>query len=173
MCIRDRFILLFDYHHRGLHGEKETNAFSQLTPLSSGDAGRLCRLAVMQLIPALIEEDVVSFGQAITEVQAIVGDHFAPVQGGRFVSPCVREKLSWYSEHGAAGYGQSSWGPTGFVLCENEETARRLMRDSAAALPDNSCEERIAAAANHPAAITTEDRFTGSDLTKTVAKGSC
>lgn len=150
-----RLVLLFDHDHRGLHGETESNAFRDLSPLSSEDAGRLCRLAVMQLIPAVIEKDVLAFGDAITKIQAIVGDHFAPVQGGRFVSTSVREKLAWYDKHGAAGYGQSSWGPTGFVLCESEEDAIRLVEASADAMPDNPCQEMVIGASNKSAEIVT------------------
>jgi beta-ribofuranosylaminobenzene 5'-phosphate synthase len=57
-----------------------------------------------------------------------VGDHFAPAQGGRFTSPAVADALAWLETEGAAGVGQSSWGPTGFALLPDAATAERLRR---------------------------------------------
>ena len=40
----------------------------------------------MKMLPALVENDIVRFGQALTQVQQLVGDSFAAVQGGRFAN---------------------------------------------------------------------------------------
>ena len=149
-----RFVLLFDHEHIGLHGTEESNAFTALAPFSSETASRLCRLTVMKLIPGLIEKNILDVGSTITEIQAYIGDHFAPVQGARFVSPAVTEQLDWFSNRQIAGYGQSSWGPTGFVLCENEQIAVKLCQESAHELADNRCELKIVSAANDSAQIT-------------------
>jgi len=148
-----RFILLFDHDHRGLHGDSEIKAFQELAPPSPQDAATLCRVTLMQLIPALIEKDIQTFGKAITKIQAMVGDHFAPVQGGRFVSPAVREKLNWYANQDTAGYGQSSWGPTGFVICKDQATADSLVNESAKAFAQNKCQELVVSACNKAATI--------------------
>ena len=66
--------------------------------------------------------------RAIGELQRVTGDHFASVQGGRFVSPAVSEALGWLQSQGVAGIGQSSWGPTGFGIIGEEEHARSLAR---------------------------------------------
>jgi predicted sugar kinase len=59
-----------------------------------------------------------------------VGDHFASAQGGRFASPGVTRVLDWLRACGIEGFGQSSWGPTGFALCPGEEAARRLLSEA-------------------------------------------
>ena len=59
----------------------------------------------------------------------------------------------WYDKHGARGFGQSSWGPTGFVLCENEKIAERMIKAAAAAMPDNPCQELVIGASNKSAEV--------------------
>lgn len=122
-----RILLAFDPAAVGLHGADERRAFSELPPFSEADAGRLCRLVLMQALPAAAERDLAAFGAAITQIQAIVGDYFAPAQGGRrFTSAAVETLLALLAEEGATGVGQTSWGPTGFAFVANEEEAVRL-----------------------------------------------
>jgi predicted sugar kinase len=77
----------------------------------------------MQALPALAEQDLVTFGSAIRELQERTGDHFAPVQGGRYASPLVAEVLRWLTDQGVACLGQSSWGPTGFAVFASQQEA--------------------------------------------------
>jgi beta-ribofuranosylaminobenzene 5'-phosphate synthase len=123
-----RVILIFDREARGLHGPAEVEAFRRLPPFPEEAAGRLCRLVLLKALPALLEADVASFGAAVSELQRVVGDHFAPAQGGRFASARVAQVLAWLEAQGAAGIGQSSWGPTGFALAGSEAEALALMR---------------------------------------------
>lgn len=122
-----RVIMIYDRIKTGLHGAEEIEAFHSLSPFPADDAARLCRLAVMQLLPALALRDIQGFGAAVSEIQCTVGDHFAPAQGGRFASLAVAEVLDWLSEQGAAGVGQSSWGPTGFALVASAARGERLV----------------------------------------------
>jgi Predicted archaeal sugar kinases len=82
----------------------------------------------MTALPALAEGDIARFGSAITEMQRIMGDYFAPAQGARFLSPRVTEALAWLEANDASGVGQSSWGPTGFALLGSAAEAERLWR---------------------------------------------
>lgn len=122
-----RILLVSDPAAVGLHGAEERKAFAELAPLSEADAGRLCRLVLMQALPAAAEMDFAGFGAAITQIQEIVGDYFAPAQGGRrFTSAAVERLLARLAEAGATGIGQTSWGPTGFAFAPSEAEARRL-----------------------------------------------
>ena len=122
-----RVLLIYDRGARGLHGAAETAAFRDLPPPSAETCGHLCRLVLLAALPALAEGDLLRFGAAVTELQRIIGDHFAPAQGGRFTSPKVAGVLSWLAAEGAPGIGQSSWGPTGFAILGSEAEARRLL----------------------------------------------
>jgi beta-RFAP synthase len=124
-----RLLLLFDTRGQGLHGKQEVNAFARLPVFSEAAAGHLCRLVMMQVLPGIMEQKLDGVAAAIGELQRVVGDHFAPAQGGRFASPAVSDALCWIESQGFKGIGQSSWGPTGFVLLENEKQARQLEFD--------------------------------------------
>jgi beta-ribofuranosylaminobenzene 5'-phosphate synthase len=123
-----RVLLVLERATRGLHGELETAAFHTLPAFSEALVGHLCRLMLMQALPALAERDIESFGSAIGELQRITGDYFAPAQGGRFASPAVSDALAWIESQGIAGVGQSSWGPTGFAIVAGEDRAAELAR---------------------------------------------
>jgi beta-RFAP synthase len=111
---------------RGLSGEAEANAFSYLPPMSMEQAGRISRLILMSLLPALKEKDIKTFGGALTQIQSIVGDCFASAQGGRFSSSPSGECTKYMLKHGAFGVGQSSWGPTVYGLVEGKKEAEKL-----------------------------------------------
>lgn len=122
-----RFILVFDKRGQGLHGEQEISAFKQLPPFPRQEAERLCYLLLMQALPALVEHDLVKFGEVITALQVAVGEHFAPVQGGIFASPHVAAAMAWLQQQGAQAIGQTSWGPTGFCAVDDPQRAEQLL----------------------------------------------
>jgi beta-RFAP synthase len=122
-----RVLLIIDTRTTGVHGEAEAQAFARLPPLSATGAGHVCRLVLMQLVPGLMEADIQAFGAALTEIQSIVGGHFAAAQGGAaWASPAVGRIAAMLKERGAFGIGQSSWGPTGFAFTSSKEIAQSL-----------------------------------------------
>jgi beta-RFAP synthase len=124
-----RILLLFDHREQGLHGKAEVGAFSKLPEFAEQSAAHLCRLAMMQVVPGVMEAQLDPFSKAIGEIQQVVGDHFASAQGGRFTSPMISAALTWIAEQGFKGIGQSSWGPTGFVLLERQSQADTIERE--------------------------------------------
>ena len=150
-----RVLLVFDDRCSGVHGPAEREAFARLPEFTAAEAGRLCRLLLMQALPALAEADCTSFGAAISEIQRRVGDYFAPLQGGRrFTSPAVAAVLQRLSAAGAAGVGQSSWGPTGFALCADPEHGQRLLAE-ARRHPTHGLRFLLCQPRNRPALIAT------------------
>ncbi len=122
-----RCLLVLDPRDQGAHGDRETTAFAALPAFPEPLADRLCRLVLMQLVPGLKEADITAFGAALTQIQGIVGGHFAAAQGGSpWTSPAVGALLQRAAEHGATGIGQTSWGPTGFAFVPSEDVAARL-----------------------------------------------
>jgi beta-RFAP synthase len=122
-----RFILVFDSRGQGLHGQQEIDAFKNLPPFPRTEAEKLSYLLLMQALPAIAEKDLARFGAVITQLQKSVGEHFSPAQGGIFTSETVATAMDFLSEKGAMAIGQTSWGPTGFCLVENSETAEKLI----------------------------------------------
>jgi beta-RFAP synthase len=111
---------------RGLSGEEETAAFARLPPPERGEVERVAHLVLMQLLPALAEANLPSFGAALAEVQRVTGRWFAPVQGGPFAPGESAELVRRLHEWGAAGVGQSSWGPAVYGLAPDAGAAREL-----------------------------------------------
>ena len=122
-----RVILVRDTAALGLYGSNEKEAFASLAPLSTHASGELCRLVLMQVLPSLAEREFAAFTSAITRIQQIVGDYFAPAQSGRrFTSPKVETLIERLQTAGATGIGQTSWGPTGFAFAESEDLAEKF-----------------------------------------------
>jgi beta-RFAP synthase len=123
-----RVLLVGDPAAVGLHGADEKEAFVALPPSTPAESGELCRLVLMQALPALAEGDLRAFGAAVARIQEIVGDYFAPRQGGRrFTSAKVEAAIGRLTRAGATGGGQTSWGPTGFAFVESEAAARAIL----------------------------------------------
>jgi beta-RFAP synthase len=125
-----RFILVLDQRGQGLHGQQEIEAFKELPPFPKHEAERLCYLLLMQGIPAVAENDLIKFGEVITQLQRSVGEHFASVQGGVFTSPEVAVAMNWLAQQGALAIGQTSWGPTGFCAIDGVALAEAITREA-------------------------------------------
>jgi beta-ribofuranosylaminobenzene 5'-phosphate synthase len=124
-----RVLLIYDAESEGVHGAREQQAFQELPPIAAETAGHLCRVALMQALPGALETDLEAFGAAIDEIQAVMGRHFAPAQGGApYTSPAVARALGWLASQGVRGIGQTSWGPTGFAFLPDENAARNIMQ---------------------------------------------
>ena len=122
-----RIVLIMESHSKGLHGTEESKAFKSLPPFPISQSHAICHLTLMKLLPALVEKNIDAFGQAITDIQHLIGDHFSTVQGGRYTSDYVATLLKYASKLGYYGIAQTSWGPTGCVFVENEEAATLLI----------------------------------------------
>jgi beta-ribofuranosylaminobenzene 5'-phosphate synthase len=154
-----RVLLLIDKSRRGLSGAREAAAFGAVGAMPGAVSAELCRLVLMQALPAIAEDDLAAFGAAITRIQAIVGDHFIPAQGSRFASPRVAAGLAALAAMGATGIGQSSWGPTGFAFVRGEDAARRLVESLRAGGTAEGLDTRVCRALNQGATISeTETR---------------
>jgi beta-RFAP synthase len=151
-----RVLVVSDPRRQGLHGRAERDAFADLPPLSAETAGHFCRLVLMQALPAMAENDLASFGAAIAEMQARLGDYYAPMQGGRFTSAAVGEVLTTLAREGAHGIGQSSWGPTGFAFAASERAANELARIGRQNEAAKGLDIRVCRGLNRGAVITTQ-----------------
>lgn len=162
VLIRQRFpeawrvVLILDPKATGVHGDREARAFASLPEFPASAAGHLCRLVLMRLVPGLIDADIDAFGSAVTEIQAIVGNHFAPQQGGSpWSHPAVGRIAAKLTKAGAVGIGQSSWGPTGFGFLPDEAAAASLYSSLVQEARDEGLEIRIVRGRNAGARLET------------------
>jgi beta-ribofuranosylaminobenzene 5'-phosphate synthase len=119
-----RIVLVVPTADPGLSGLAEEEAFGRLVPSAERSAA-IAQIVLTALLPALVERDVDEFGAAVTRVQELVGDSFATVQGGRF-HPRAGALVEALLRGGAAGAGQSSWGPAVYGVVGSEAAARGL-----------------------------------------------
>jgi beta-RFAP synthase len=122
-----RVLMIMDQRQQGVHGQQESSAFRDLPTFPKQEAQAICHLTLMQLLPALYESNIDAFGDAVTQIQQRIGDHFAPAQGGRFSSEAVAQLLHHAQTLGHHGIAQSSWGPTGCVFVDSYHKAEQLL----------------------------------------------
>jgi beta-ribofuranosylaminobenzene 5'-phosphate synthase len=101
----------------GLSGRAEEDAFARLRP-DPDRAALIAQLVLTSLLPGLAEGDLTEFGDSLTRVQRLVGV-FHP-RAGALVDALLRL--------GAAGAGQSSWGPAVYGIVGSEQAGRELAR---------------------------------------------
>lgn len=127
-----RVVLICCNEGSGIHGVAEKKGFDNLPDFSEDSAEFLCRILVLGILPALAQGDFATFAEMLTRVQDRIGDYFAVVQGSRYAHPKVRAVLEHLRRHRVQCVGQSSWGPTGFVITHDAHSARQVV-DSIAA----------------------------------------
>jgi len=112
----------------GLSGKDEAAAFERLAAPADREVERVAHLVLMALLPALADGEIEAFGGALTEIQETTGRWFAPVQGGVFAPGPGETLVRRLREWGAAGVGQSSWGPAVYGIVAGPDEATRLAR---------------------------------------------
>jgi predicted sugar kinase len=155
-----RVLLVLDPGRRGLSGDDERAAIARLAPLPREAAAEICHEVVMRVLAGAASDDFLAFAAGLNRVQQVLGDHFAPAQGGSaYTSPVVARLITWLARHGnthvagdqpgaietgrTAGsgsgaaapcaVGQSSWGPTGFAIYASQAGAEAALAAARAA----------------------------------------
>jgi beta-ribofuranosylaminobenzene 5'-phosphate synthase len=121
-----RCVLAVPAAQPGLSGKAETAAFASMRPAPDRSA-LISQVVLTGLLPALVERDIEEFGAALSRIQTLVGDAFAPVQGGTF-HPQAAPLVDALLRLGAAGAGQSSWGPAVYGVVGTEAEAQEIVR---------------------------------------------
>ena len=130
-----RVLVVQDSGQKGLSGAEERRRIEALAPLPRAQAADICHQVLMRVLPGAASGEFAPFAAGVTQVQRVLGDYFAPAQGGRaFASAAVERVIEWIgtAEPGAA-LGQSSWGPTGFAILPSQARAQALVEGLKAA----------------------------------------
>ena len=126
-----RFVLAAPKKGVGLSGEAEQSAFGKQPPMPVALTAELCRIVLMDWLPATIDADFDRCSEAMYTFGYAVGEFFLPAQGGVFASPRMAEWVETLQCRGLRGVAQTSWGPTVAALCDSEAKARQLQHDFA------------------------------------------
>lgn len=109
-----------------LSGDVEDEAFKKLLPPPELLVSQISRIILLQMMPAIVEGDIINFGSAMTSIDYKFGEYWKEVQGGVFSHPLIGAGVEFLLEKGAYGVGQSSWGPAFYGLVEGEDQAGRV-----------------------------------------------
>ncbi len=121
-----KILLVTPVNQAGISGLLEADAIQQLGPMPVAVTEKLCRLVLMQLMPAVLTSDFASFSSGLTEFGHIVGEFFSPAQGGIFAHPGMVELEKRLISKGILGSAQTSWGPTLSVVCPDSDYAENV-----------------------------------------------
>ena len=119
-------MLLLPRDSAGLSGTAEADAFGSLPGMPESVTDRLCRIIVMQLVPAFRESRFQEAAAGLGEYGKLAGEYFAGIQGGLFTHPKMGALAEQLGESGARGLAQTSWGPGCAVLCRDRKMAAEV-----------------------------------------------
>jgi beta-ribofuranosylaminobenzene 5'-phosphate synthase len=122
----------------GVSGDAEVAAFASLPDPPLREVEHVAHVVLMSLLPALADGDLATFGAALTEVQFVTGRWFAPAQGGAFAPGVGGSLIAHMREWGAAGVGQSSWGPAVYGIVGDRQSGADLADRVRVALPEDA-----------------------------------
>lgn len=103
------------------HGDEERELFRTLCPLPADEAAQAARLALLKVLPAVLEGDLEAFGDGLEAMQRL---GWKQVQFSR-QSQAVHATVHEMRRLGLQGVGMSSWGPTLFGFSERGPEADR------------------------------------------------
>ena len=150
---RWRFVLLTPPETPGLAGQAEIAAFAQLPPPPPALTDQLCRLALLEILPAVQTANVQRFGQAVDQFGQLAGQCFAPQQQGIYATPRVARLAQASRSAGACGVAQSSWGPTLVAVTSGQDHAQQLIENLQSAGAWDDVSMIVAAPRNRGASI--------------------
>lgn len=110
-----RFVLITP-RGEGLSGESERAAFAALPSVPPSLTDELCRIALLDLVPAARSGDFAGFAEATYRFGYGAGQCFKSHQSGVYATEQLAALVARIRAAGIAGVGQSSWGPTLFSL---------------------------------------------------------
>ncbi len=107
----------------GASGDNEVNIFQKYSPIEKKDVERICYITLMKLMPAIVEKDISSFGEAINNIQSV---GFKKIERS-LQSPIINDIISFMQDSGITGAGMSSFGPTCFGITDTN--TKSIQRD--------------------------------------------
>jgi len=126
----------------GASGLREITIFKVVCPIPLDEVQRMCHLILMQMLPAILENDLPTFGQSIEEFQKLGFKVFELRAQTQLLYDC----LDFLRDNGGIGVGMSSWGPGVFAFGEDLSS---LKQKADQWLADNGGGETVLTKANN------------------------
>jgi len=117
-------ILVAVPEQKGASLEKEVNIFQEKCPIPLQEVEKISHIILMQMLPALVEEDIVTFGKGINRIQEI-GFKKREVE----LQPVSAKLMRALRESGAYGAGMSSFGPAVYAFGEDAKNLKKIAQE--------------------------------------------
>lgn len=111
-------------NEKGMHDQEEIETFKKFCPLPIEEVREISHIVLMQMMPAVIEEDIESFGAAINHVQTVGFN-----KRESLIWPGFVKNIASFLRSQCYGAGVSSFGPVVYALVDNREEGRRLQTE--------------------------------------------
>jgi len=106
---------------RGASDKREIDIFQKQCPLPLNEVQELCHVILMEMLPAVVEHDIESFGRSINRVQ-MIGFKRRELE----LQPFCAHLVQFMRENGAIGAGMSSFGPVVYGITDGKRLLRAV-----------------------------------------------
>ncbi len=114
-----------------IYGEEELNLFRTLCPQPASVASKLSHLLLFKILPAILEDDMQSFGEGLNQIQTFGWKKVEiDAQGAE-----LQQTLEFLQNNGALGAGVSSWGPAICAVSDDIGGLKRKAEEFLSKLP--------------------------------------
>ncbi len=138
-------ILVIPQVERKVSGDHEINIFQEYCPIPLMEVQKLTHILLMKMMPAVLEEDLDAFGQAVNSVQNI---GFKRIES-KLQNPFIHDLMDNLRIEGASGVGLSSFGPTIYAITDTNP--KSICRSARSLMEDKKGEILLSKAQNHGA----------------------
>ncbi|AKB17120.1 beta-ribofuranosylaminobenzene 5'-phosphate synthase [Methanosarcina sp. WWM596] len=121
----DWHIVLAIPNTKGVHDAEEVDIFKKVCPIPLREVQEISHVILMQMLPALIEEDLESFGRAVNHFQT-VGFKKREVE---LQPQAVLDAMKYMQDNGASGSGISSFGPVVYGIVGSPGEGKKLQKE--------------------------------------------
>ena len=108
--------------------ENEDEILGNLKVMPKELSDELSRIVLVKLLPAFIEKDLQSFGEALTAFNQKLGKFWRDYQGGTYCNEVVEEGVK-IMLHKSSLACQTSWGPTFYSIVKGKHEADKLAEE--------------------------------------------
>ncbi|HHV24995.1 MAG TPA: beta-ribofuranosylaminobenzene 5'-phosphate synthase [Methanosarcina sp.] len=111
-------------NEKGMHDQEEIDTFKKFCPLPIEEVREISHVVLMQMMPAVIEEDIESFGAAVNHVQTVGFNKRENLIWPQFV-----KDIASFMRSQSYGAGVSSFGPVVYSFVDNRSEGRQLQAE--------------------------------------------
>jgi beta-ribofuranosylaminobenzene 5'-phosphate synthase len=118
---------------KGKYGTEEVEIFKNYCPIPAEEVNKLSRIILMQMLPAIVEDDIDQFGRGLNSIQNI---GFKRIEN-ELQHEFIKKLQEFYLNTGASGTGLSSFGPATFCMIRSKSAAIKLAAETEKYIHEN------------------------------------